>query len=93
MIKTTGHLTGHYDIVVVMKTKARTISATEFKAKCLSIFDHLDSNGIIVEKRGKPIAKVTPIRINNSDWIGSMKGEIQILGDIMSTGIKWDAES
>ena len=76
-----------------MKTKTRTISATEFKAKCLQIFDHLDAEGIVVEKRGKPIAKVTPIRENNSDWIGSMKGKIKIHGDIMSTGIKWDAES
>ncbi len=79
--------------VVVMKTKTRTISATEFKAKCLQIFEHLGADGIIVEKRGKPIAKVTPIKSVNSEWIGSMKGEIKILGDIMSTGIKWDAES
>jgi len=76
-----------------MKTKTRTISATEFKAKCLQIFDNLDADGIIIEKRGKPVARVTPIRTNNSEWIGSMKGEIKILGDIMSTGIKWDAES
>jgi antitoxin (DNA-binding transcriptional repressor) of toxin-antitoxin stability system len=76
-----------------MKTKPRTISATEFKAKCLQIFDTLGPDGIIVEKRGKPVAKVIPIRTNNSEWIGSMKGEIKILGDIMSTGIKWDAES
>ena len=76
-----------------MKKKTKTISASEFKAKCLQIFDHLGADGIIVEKRGKPVAKVIPIRGNNSDWIGSMKGEIQILGDIMSTGIKWDAES
>ncbi|RIJ95788.1 MAG: type II toxin-antitoxin system Phd/YefM family antitoxin [Acidobacteria bacterium] len=76
-----------------MKTKVPTISVTEFKAKCLSIFDHLDSNGIIVEKRGKPVAKVTPIKPESSEWIGSMKGQIQVHGDIMSTGIKWDAES
>ncbi|MGH9948238.1 MAG: type II toxin-antitoxin system Phd/YefM family antitoxin [Pyrinomonadaceae bacterium] len=76
-----------------MKTKTQTISATEFKAKCLQIFDHLGADGIIVEKRGKPIAKVTPIRSSNSEWIGSMKGEIEILGDIMSTGEIWDAES
>ena len=76
-----------------MKTKTRTISATEFKAKCLHIFDHLGADGIIVEKRGKPIAKVTPIKSNNSEWIGSMKGEIEILGDIMSTGERSDAES
>ena len=76
-----------------MKTKTQTISATEFKAKCLQIFDNLGADGIVVMKRGKPVAKVTPIRTNNSEWIGSMKGEIKIIGDIMSTGIKWDAES
>ena len=76
-----------------MKTKIPTISATEFKAKCLQIFDHLGAEGIIVEKRGKPIAKVTPIKSNNTEWIGSMKGEIEILGDIMSTGVRWNAES
>ncbi|HSI87443.1 MAG TPA: type II toxin-antitoxin system Phd/YefM family antitoxin [Pyrinomonadaceae bacterium] len=75
------------------KTKTRTISATEFKAKCLQIFDQLDAEGIVVEKRGKPVARVIPIRENSSDWIGSMKGKIKIHGDIMSTGIKWDAES
>lgn len=79
--------------MVVMKTKARTISVTEFKAKCLSIFDNLDAEGIVVEKRGKPVAKIIPIRNTKNDWIGSMKGKIKINGDIMSTGIKWDAES
>jgi antitoxin (DNA-binding transcriptional repressor) of toxin-antitoxin stability system len=76
-----------------MKSAIKTISATEFKAKCLKIFDELEGEGIIIEKRGKPVAKVTPIRKNNSEWIGSMKDEIKIHGDIMSTGIKWDAES
>lgn len=76
-----------------MKTKIRTISATEFKAKCLSIFDNLGAEGIVVEKHGKPVARVTPIRTNDNEWIGSMKGQIKIHGDIMSTGIKWDAES
>ena len=86
-------MTGHFGIIRIMKTKTRTISVTEFKAKCLQIFDHLGAEGIVVEKRGKPVAKVTPIRTNNSEWIGSMKGKIEIHGDIMSTGIKWDAES
>ncbi|HQZ82008.1 MAG TPA: type II toxin-antitoxin system Phd/YefM family antitoxin [Pyrinomonadaceae bacterium] len=77
-----------------MKTKTRTISATEFKAKCLQIFDELEGEGIVVEKRGKPVAKVIPIRpVDNSGFIGSMKGQIKIHGDIFSTGIKWDAES
>ena len=76
-----------------MKTRVKTISATEFKAKCLQIFDHLGADGIIVEKRGKPIAKVTPIRDDDFEVIGCMKDSLKIYGDIMSTGIKWDAES
>jgi antitoxin (DNA-binding transcriptional repressor) of toxin-antitoxin stability system len=76
-----------------MKTKARTISVTEFKAKCLHIFDHLGADGIVVEKRGKPVAKVLPIKDDDFEIIGCMKGKIKIHGDIMSTGIKWNAES
>jgi hypothetical protein len=35
-------------------------------------------------------------RLNASDCaelIGSMKGKLRITGDVLSTGIKWDAES
>ncbi len=77
-----------------MTNKAKTISATEFKAKCLKLFDELGTEGIIIEKRGKAIAKVIPIGQNdNSGLIGSMKGKIKISGDIFSTGVNWDAES
>ncbi len=76
-----------------MKQKIKTISASEFKAKCLQIFDTLGSEGIVVEKRGKPVAKVIPIKGDDFEIFGSMKGSIKIHGDIMSTGIKWDAES
>lgn len=77
-----------------MKNKTKTISASEFKAKCLQIFDELEPDGLVVEKRGKPIAKVLPLgRTDNSDLIGSMKGVIKMSGDIFSTGVKWNAES
>ena len=77
-----------------MKNKTKTISASEFKAKCLQIFDELEADGIVVEKRGKPIAKVIPFGpADNSSLIGSMKGVIKISGDIFSTGVKWNAKS
>lgn len=77
-----------------MKSKTRSISASEFKAKCLQIFDELGADGIVVEKRGKPIAKVIPFgKADNSSLIGSMKGAIKVSGDIFSTGVKWNAES
>jgi Antitoxin of toxin-antitoxin stability system len=76
------------------KSKVRTINATEFKAKCLQILDELGAEGIVVEKRGKPIARVMPAGpSDNSALIGSMKGTIIVKGDIFSTGIKWNAES
>ena len=78
----------------MMKNKIKTISASEFKAKCLQIFDELGAEGIVVEKRGKPIAKVIPFgTTNNAGLIGSMKGAIKVSGDIFSTGVKWNAES
>jgi antitoxin (DNA-binding transcriptional repressor) of toxin-antitoxin stability system len=83
-----------YAKIEAMKRKPKTISATEFKSKCLKIFDELEGEGIIVEKRGKPVAKVIPFRpTDNTELIGSMKGMIKVKGDIFSTGIKWDAES
>jgi len=77
-----------------MKNKVKTISASEFKAKCLQIFDELEGDGIVIEKRGKPVAKVIPFGpSDNSVLMGSMKGAIKVNGDIFSTGIKWNAES
>lgn len=77
-----------------MKTKEKVLTATEFKAKCLKILENLDRNGVVITKRGRPIARVTPIPAHdNAKLIGSMKGKVVIKGDIFSTGIKWDAES
>lgn len=77
-----------------MKIKRKTINATEFKAKCLDILDHLDKNGVVVSKRGKPIALVFPYAgIETKKLIGSMRGKIKIKGNILSTGVKWNAKS
>ena len=68
--------------------------AAEFKAKCLRILDELGPDGIVITKRGRPVAKVLPaIAVDNKKLIGSMKGKIQIRGDIFSTGVQWNAES
>lgn len=75
-----------------MKTKAKTFSAGEFKAKCLQVLDHLDREGLIVTKRGKPVARVIPIPfVDNRKPIGSMRGKVIVKGDIFSTDVKWDA--
>jgi antitoxin (DNA-binding transcriptional repressor) of toxin-antitoxin stability system len=80
--------------MIVMSVKEKVISAAEFKAKCLRIFDELQPSGIVITKRGRPVARVLPATVvDNHKLIGSMKGKIQIKGDLYSTGLEWDAES
>ncbi len=77
-----------------MKTKEKTISASEFKAKCLKLLENMDPEGILITKRGRPIARVFPATSHdNEGLIGSMRGKITVQGSLLSTGVKWDAES
>jgi len=77
-----------------MKAKPKTISTSEFKAHCLEVLNNLDPRGIIITQRGRPVARVIPFpAVNNESLIGSMKGKINIKGDIFSTSVKWHAES
>jgi prevent-host-death family protein len=72
----------------------KTLSASEFKARCLKILDELEPQGVIVTKRGQPVAKVVPIhRAKFEHFYGSMKDKIKIKGDIFSTGRKWNAQA
>ena len=71
----------------------RQIPAAKFKEQCLSLLDEVDPDGIIITKRGKPVAKLIPLGTDSASLIGSLRGKLKIKGDIMSTGIKWHAES
>jgi len=69
------------------------LAASKFKEQCLSLLDNLDPEGVIITKRGKPVARLIPINTDCAGLIGSMKGRIKIKGDILSTGVRWNAES
>ena len=71
----------------------RQINASKFKEQCLSLLDNLQPEGVIVTKHGKPVAKLIPISSDCAGLIGSLKGKIEIKGDIFSTGERWNAES
>ncbi len=71
----------------------KTIQAAKFKQCCLALLDELGPQGIVITKRGKPVAKLMPLRADCRDLIGSLKGKIKIHGDISSTGLGWDAQS
>jgi prevent-host-death family protein len=69
------------------------INASKFKEQCLALLDNLDPEGIVITKHGKPVARLIPASSDCADLIGSMKGKIRVHGDILSTGLNWDAES
>ena len=65
----------------------KQISISEFRMKCLSLVRKVERTGnpIQITRYGKPVVNIVraaPVRPRN--WIGSMKGRIKILGDIVS---------
>ena len=71
----------------------KIVPAAKFKEQCLALLDRVGPDGIIITKHGKPVAKLVPVHTDNAKMIGSFKGNLKIKGNILSTGVKWDAES
>jgi prevent-host-death family protein len=68
------------------------IAAAKFKETCLALLDEVDPDGIVITKRGKPVAKLIPFASDSSNLIGSLVGKVAIKGDILSTGTDWHAQ-
>ena len=68
------------------------IPAAKFKETCLSLLDAVDPEGIVITKRGKPVAKLIPFAADSSNLIGALSGKLRIKGDILSTGSAWNAK-
>jgi prevent-host-death family protein len=64
------------------------LPSQKFKANCLSLLEQVQKTKkpILVTRCGKPIAEVIPAspKPSSPSWMGSMKHEIEILGDIVS---------
>ena len=70
----------------------KQIAAAKFKAQCLSLLDEVDPDGIVITKHGKPVARLIPFASDSASLIGSLKGKVTIKGEILSTGLDWNAE-
>ena len=70
----------------------RQIAAAKFKEQCLALLDRVGPEGIVITKRGRPVAKLIPIRAESAGLIGALEGRIEVKGDILSTGLRWDAQ-
>ena len=71
----------------------KTIETAQFKEQCLVLLDRLDEEGLIITKHGKPVARVVPYDQDCADLIGSLQHKIKIRGDILTTGLRWDADA
>ncbi len=71
----------------------KTIKISEFKERCLALLEKLGPEGLVITKHGKPLAKVVPFERSSAELIGSLKGKLKVKGDIMTTGVEWDAQS
>ena len=64
------------------------IAISEFKAKCLALLEQVrkTKKPIRITRFGKPVAEVVPPSPakEKGDWLGSMKGSFDIVGDIVS---------
>ena len=71
--------------------KETTLTASEFKAKCLRLLDEVAEHGnnLIITKRGRPIARVAPINARHKKVWGSWKGIVKIKGDIVNFHDDW----
>jgi antitoxin (DNA-binding transcriptional repressor) of toxin-antitoxin stability system len=67
------------------------INVSQFKARCLSLLDSLEPNGLVITRRGRPIARVMPMATPNdtagaelvggmAELVGGMNGRLGIRG-------------
>jgi prevent-host-death family protein len=65
-----------------------SIPISKFRATCLRLLENVNKTGnsIIVTRKGKPIALVTPPPPppKRYQWMGFMKDRIKITGDIIA---------
>jgi prevent-host-death family protein len=70
-----------------------TISATEFKAKCLAILDQVQSTGetVVITKRGRVVARlVGETDAETKPWLALREGRAQWIGDPFRPAVEDD---
>ncbi len=72
----------------------KTIKASEFKAKCLKLMDEVaeTQEALVITKHGRPVAQLMPYKKPRKSILGLHKGQVKIIGDIMSPiDVEWEA--
>ena len=75
---------------------AKTIKASEFKARCLKLMNEVAESGAeyVITKNGRPVSRLVPYRKKPQSLFGIDRGRLEILGDIDEPlGVEWEAEA
>jgi prevent-host-death family protein len=76
----------------------KTLTSTEFKAKCLAVLDEIARTGepVTILKRGRPVAQlVPPVPWGKGYPQDEIIGTVRIKGDIVEPALpsnEWEAE-
>ena len=64
----------------------RTVSAGEFKARCLRIMEEVRTKreSVLITKKGRPVAKLVPADEDTDEVFGRLRGVLEITGDVES---------
>jgi len=67
----------------------KTMAAGQFKARCLKVMDEVRSTRepVVITKKGRPVAKLVPADGQPDNVFGCMRGEVEIVGDIVSSSV------
>jgi prevent-host-death family protein len=71
------------------------ISVTQFKATCLGVIEKVqkEKSRITITRHGEPAAELIPISASSpGELFGRSKDSTSILGDLLSTEERWNAE-
>ena len=71
----------------------KKIEAAKFEEQCLELLDDLDTDGLIITRDGVPVARVLPYVCDDGDLIGSLRNELEVKGDVFTTGCLWEANT
>ncbi len=78
-----------------MANPIETISVSRFKATFLAVLQRVKRTGkpVLITRFGEPVAELVPPspQASKSDWLGSMEGRAQLLGDVVGPVFEGDA--
>ena len=73
----------------------KIIPAAKFKEHCLALLDEVDPEGILITKRGKPVARLIPVERKGAELLGILRNKLRVRDDddLFTTGIRWEADA